>query len=258
MNCPMKYKIYFCTVIPPGCRRGSNNSRGNGSRGISSWWRTNPESDPAVSVSVEWVLVFYMSPIFLTKLLPMASLFMILFHSSHKKILDCIKSCCYVSHAANFIYFLFFLNWQHPANLSFYSILYSILSLPSFRHYVELLIQYRKCTSHISLCSVPSVHAPMNYMNVIANIIYVGWNLDDKVYIFYLASYWFIWFETFVSPLSHFLAVDTCDAELLSVMAGLADGSQLTSPEDHDALLSTQTPSEIFLYCRVFTLGIPY
>ncbi|KAK8754546.1 hypothetical protein OTU49_016669, partial [Cherax quadricarinatus] len=34
--------------------------------------------------------------------------------------------------------------------------------------------------------------------------------------------------------------MDSADEELLSVMVGLADGSQIVSPDDNDAVLSTQ------------------
>ncbi|XP_037801623.1 DNA polymerase zeta catalytic subunit-like [Penaeus monodon] len=37
--------------------------------------------------------------------------------------------------------------------------------------------------------------------------------------------------------------MDVSDVDLLNVMAGLADGSQVVSPEDSDAILSTQRPS---------------
>ncbi|XP_047479044.1 mucin-4-like [Penaeus chinensis] len=37
--------------------------------------------------------------------------------------------------------------------------------------------------------------------------------------------------------------MDVSDVDLLNVMAGLADGSQIISPEDNDAILSTQRPS---------------
>ena len=41
--------------------------------------------------------------------------------------------------------------------------------------------------------------------------------------------------------------MDSYDKDLLDVMTGLADGSRLVSPDDHDAILSTQTESGIHL-----------
>ena len=43
------------------------------------------------------------------------------------------------------------------------------------------------------------------------------------------------------------ISVDSYDKDLLDVMTGLADGSRLVSPDDHDAILSTQTEPGINL-----------